>query len=777
MGLTAAEQQKYFQFLDEFGNEDLAFMQYTRWKCLTDLYWFGSEFYGWKHSVDPKNPRRKRVDPVFHKWLANEIQRTGDKLILVPRLHLKSTWVKLDIVRKVLMAPNKRIGLFSVASRLVEKELVEIKHMFQKPELRELFPDLVPDPGKEFRGWEKCTANELTLKRDKTSGEKIPQESQVTVLGSGARMAGLHMDTAYLDDIVDQDSVKTPELIKKTLDWWGYIQSIMELGAEYCITGTRYGRFDLYHTMIEEKQIEHVVVRKAIEQGKVLYHSWFTKKELAKIKRRQGNYIFSCNPGYAPIWMSDYSFKELKDIKVGDEVIGYEIHAGEGKRRKLVKSKVEEVNSRIAETVKVTMESGRELICTADHAWFTGRNGTDEHSVYLPAKEGRPLISFIDPTEKPKQDEWIYLAGMIDGEGGCKYGSICITQSKEANPGVYKKLTETINKLKLDVKVYRDSGDREDDVTRKSADMFVLNGGRQTKIDILRYGNPGKKDQIIQNLWDKPGMKSQKDKVISIQPHKREKVFALKTTTGNYVAWGYASKNCQYLLDPVAQEDKIFPGNQPTYHKLPPGDYNWYMTVDPAPTIEGYSDETGITIGAVDKRKFLWIHEAIGVKKSGGDLADLLIRLAVKYRFTRIGIEFGLQTHLQYILDHQLSEYERNNGVRVPFNVVPVPISRKQSKGDRVYLTLGSFIREGKCFVKEDQVDLIHEMDFFTGKGKEKDNLVDAAAMLFFVIEDFNPGYMTRLNMRPKGTFRDIFDGAIDDGYKWRKAFNDGRAS
>lgn len=527
MGLTAAEQQKYFQFLDEFGNEDLAFMQYTRWKCLTDLYWFGSEFYGWKHSVDPKNPRRKRVDPVFHKWLANEIQRTGDKLILVPRLHLKSTWVKLDIVRKVLMAPNKRIGLFSVASRLVEKELVEIKHMFQKPELRELFPDLVPDPGKEFRGWEKCTANELTLKRDKTSGEKIPQESQVTVLGSGARMAGLHMDTAYLDDIVDQDSVKTPELIKKTLDWWGYIQSIMELGAEYCITGTRYGRFDLYHTMIEEKQIEHVVVRKAIEQGKVLYHSWFTKKELAKIKRRQGNYIFSC----------------------------------------------------------------------------------------------------------------------------------------------------------------------------------------------------------------------------------------------------------QYLLDPVAQEDKIFPGNQPTYHKLPPGDYNWYMTVDPAPTIEGYSDETGITIGAVDKRKFLWIHEAIGVKKSGGDLADLLIRLAVKYRFTRIGIEFGLQTHLQYILDHQLSEYERNNGVRVPFNVVPVPISRKQSKGDRVYLTLGSFIREGKCFVKEDQVDLIHEMDFFTGKGKEKDNLVDAAAMLFFVIEDFNPGYMTRLNMRPKGTFRDIFDGAIDDGYKWRKAFNDGRAS
>ena len=527
MGLTVTERKKYYEFLDEYKDEDLAFLQYTRWKCLTDLYWFGSEFYGWKDSVDPKNHRRKRVDPVFHRWLAREIQRVGDKLILVPRLHLKSTWVKLDIVRKILLNPNKRIGLFSVASRLVEKELVEIKHLFSKPELREIFPDIVPDPGKEFRGWEKCTSNELTLKRDHSTGEKIPQESQITVLGSGARMAGLHMDIAYLDDIVDQDSVKTPELIKKTLDWWAYIQSIMELGAEYCITGTRYGRFDLYHTIIQEKQVDHVVVRQAIENGKVLYSSWFDKKKLAKIKRRQGNYIFSC----------------------------------------------------------------------------------------------------------------------------------------------------------------------------------------------------------------------------------------------------------QYLLNPVAQEDKIFPGNQPIYHKLPPGEYSWFMAVDPAPTVEGYSDETGIVIGAVDKQKMLWIHEAIGVKLPGGKLVDLLIRLAVKYKLTRVGIEFGLQTHLQYILEHKIAEYERQNGIRVHFNTVPVPISRKHSKGDRIHLTLGSFVREGKCFVKDDQIDLIHEMDFFTGKGKEKDNLVDAAAMLFYIIEDFNTGYMTTLNLKPKGTFWDIFEASKKEGYRWRDVFNDGRAS
>lgn len=526
MALTKKEQEQYYQFLDEFGNEDLAFMQYTRWKVLTDLFWFGYEFFGWKNAIDPRNKRRKRIDTVFHKWLAAQIQQPGDKLILVPRLHLKSTWVKLDIVRNVLLNPNARIGLFSVASRLVEKELVEIKHMFSRPELRELFPDIVPDPGKEFRGWQKCTANELTLKRDSSDGEKIHQESQITVLGSGARMAGLHMDKAYLDDIVDQDSVKTPELIKKTLEWWGYIQSIMELGAEYTITGTRYGRFDLYSTLMAENQVEHVVVRKAIEDGKVLYSSWFTKKELAKIKRRQGNHIFSC----------------------------------------------------------------------------------------------------------------------------------------------------------------------------------------------------------------------------------------------------------QYLLDPIAQEDKIFPGVQPTYNRLPAGEYTWYMAIDPAPTVEAYSDETGIAIGALDKQGFLWIDRAIGVKKTGGPLCDLLIKLAKMYKFHRIGIEYGLQTHLQYILDNKLTENEHLTGERTPFNCVPIPISRKLSKGDRVNLTLGSFVREGKVHIKDTEIDLIHEMDFFTGRGKEKDNLVDAASMLFYVIEDFNFGYMQRLDLKPKGTFFDIFKDSKTDGYKWRDVFKHGKA-
>jgi hypothetical protein len=156
--------------------------------------------------------------------------------------------------------------------------------------------------------------------------------------------------------------------------------------------------------------------------------------------------------------------------------------------------------------------------------------------------------------------------------------------------------------------------------------------------------------------------------------------------------------------------------------------------------------------------------------------ATLLIKLAVKYPLHRIGIELGMQTHLQYMLDNKLTDYAHKSGVVVDFNLVPIPISRKLSKGDRVNLTLGAFVREGKVHIKDDQIDIIHEMDFFTGKGKEKDNLVDAGSMIFYVIEDFNYGYMQRLNLKPKGSFFDIFNDSKTDGYKWRDAFNQGKA-
>lgn len=431
----------------------------------------------------------------------------GDKLILVPRLHLKTTWVKLEIIRQILINPNIRIGLFSVTSRLVEQELRDIKVMLCNPALRELFPDIIPRPGKEYRNWEKSTANELTTRRDPSLG-KPPQESQVTALGSGATIVGMHIDMAFCDDIIDPSTVTTVEQMKKTEDWWAYIQSVCELGAPITITGTFYHYNDIYNKIIRDRHFpkNRIFIRKAIENNKILYKSWFTFKDLDKIKKRQGNRIF-------------------------------------------------------------------------------------------------------------------------------------------AN---------------------------------------------------------------------------------------------------------------QYMLNPIPEEDQIFPGPQPTYIQLPQADYTYYITVDPSLGKE-HSDETGIVVAAVNKSKFIYIVEALGVKKNSNDLADFILQKIIQYRPLKVGIEYGLQEHLKYIIEARQSLYERELGRPIPLILESIPITKGYSKASRVNWTLGAFLRQGKLRIHESCRDLIAEMDTFTGMGNEKDNIVDAASMLIALIGDFHTGNYRIEDRRERGTFWDIF--------------------
>ena len=172
--MTYMEDQKYKEIKKEVKDEDLAGKLFMRWKVLTDLYWFGENIYGLGTAIG-KN-RRKRLDAKLHKQMARNLEDDEDRLLIYPRLHMKTTWAKLSIVQRVLKDPFVRVGMWSRTSKLVRKELQSIKNIFCIPMLRELFPDLIPDPGKNFNGWQKADADNLTLFRDPEQGT-APQES------------------------------------------------------------------------------------------------------------------------------------------------------------------------------------------------------------------------------------------------------------------------------------------------------------------------------------------------------------------------------------------------------------------------------------------------------------------------------------------------------------------------------------------------------------------------------------------------------------------------
>lgn len=481
--MTKLENDKLEEFKKDTKDEDEAFQQWLKWKCLTDLYFLGTEVLGWRPVK-----RRDRIDPKFHRWLCGALQKDEDKLILVPRDHLKTTWVKVRIIQKLLQNPNRVIGLISATGKLVEKETKDIKRWLCTPLLRQLFPEIIPDPGKDFRNWELSRGDEFTMRRDRTVGF-VPQDPQLTGVGIGAEITGIHLTDLFMEDVVTWMNIQTAEQMDKAEQFWSYMQSIIEKGAEVTITGTFYHYLDLYNKIIKGQHIDRVYIRRAIENNKPIYN-YFTLKDLEKKKRRM------------------------------------------------------------------------------------------------------------------RLEEW----------------------------------------------------------------------------------------------------------------------------------------NSQWMLDPSPTSEKIFPPPQPTYDVLPPDDYKYYITVDPAPTVSKTSDHTGIVVGAVNSRGVIYIVEATKVKLKGDEKADLIIRKLQQYDPTRIGIEFGLQQDLQYLLQLKLNELKKE-GKYVAFPLLPIKTSPTKTKRQRIGDTLGAFCREGRCRINSRCVDLIRQMECFTGSVKDEDDLVDAASMLFQCVETFAQHY------------------------------------
>ena len=296
-------------------------------------------------------------------------------------------------------------------------------------------------------------------------------------------------------------------------------------------------------------------------------------KELIELRRW-------CNTPAAPVWMGDYSFKPMGEIKVGEEVIGWETHDnvwGSG-RRELTKTTVLAVNRRIApEVVRITFASGRTVECTPDHEWLRyyapgadGRilNGPEKSltarhtSDYAPLRVGSIARSVIVPTEpladleKIKAASW--LAGIIDGEGSVSKRTVRIVQSPKRNPDICARIDATLELLGV---THRRREVKRNDAARGTGvhggDMIVWDfqrGGQQTGaarknrqqiVDLLNWAKPTKFDaewldnSLLSKNFGEP------DEVVSIESLGPGEVISMQTGTGNYTAWGYASKNCR----------------------------------------------------------------------------------------------------------------------------------------------------------------------------------------------------------------------------------------
>lgn len=291
-----------------------AMMQETKDLWLNNLYYFNTECLQIEEGKD-------RVElGTFHRQLCEFIDTnpTRQKLLLVPRGHLKSTVVTIGkTLQWIARDPSVRILISNATHSMAITFLNVIKrHLTTNPHFIKMFGQLGENP-------EKWAENMITLQSSKALGGE--KEATVVCYGMGGNLVSQHYDKIILDDVVTEDTVNTRDQIEKTIQFYRMCQPLLEKDGELIIIGTRYREDDLYGWIMDREngilQDFDVFERKAIydelwdqskqkyQKGTILWPQKYTLDDISEKRRKMGPWTFEAQYQNNPVPSDEADFK------------------------------------------------------------------------------------------------------------------------------------------------------------------------------------------------------------------------------------------------------------------------------------------------------------------------------------------------------------------------------------------------------------------------------------------------------------------------------------
>lgn len=273
-------------------------------------------------------------------------KQTSNKLIMLPRAHLKShmvaTWVAWIIVRH----PEVTILYVSATSGLAETQLYAIKNILASTVFSRYFPEYIdPQEGKR----EKWSNTTISVDHEKRKLEGI-RDATVDTAGLTTNTTGWHADIVVADDLVVPENAYTEDGRESVDKKSSQFTSIRNAGGFTLACGTRYHPNDVYATwkgqeyddfdddgqLVERKKVwefkEHVVETDGIflwprtvrpKDGKAF---GFDQRVLARIKAEYSDrtqfysqyYNDPNDPGSNRISKSKFQYYDRKFLKQSD---------------------------------------------------------------------------------------------------------------------------------------------------------------------------------------------------------------------------------------------------------------------------------------------------------------------------------------------------------------------------------------------------------------------------------------------------------------------------
>lgn len=172
---------------------------------------------------------------------------TDNKLIMLPRGHLKSHMVGTWCAWMILRHPEITILYVSATATLAASQLYFIKNILSGRAFAKYWPEYIhPDEGKR----EKWTNYEIMVDHDKRKSEGI-RDATIAIAGLTTNTTGWHADVILADDLVVPENAYTEEGRESVAKKSSQFTSIRNTGGFTLACGTRYFPTDIYNTWKE----------------------------------------------------------------------------------------------------------------------------------------------------------------------------------------------------------------------------------------------------------------------------------------------------------------------------------------------------------------------------------------------------------------------------------------------------------------------------------------------------------------------------------------------
>ena len=174
---------------------------------------------------------------------------TSNKLIMLPRGHLKShivaTWCAWAITRN----PEITILYVSATSDLAETQLYAIQNILGSSTYRRYFPEYVnPQEGKR----ERWSVKRMTIDHPRRKEEGV-RDATVSTAGLTTNTTGWHADVIIADDLVVPENAYSEDGRDSVVKKASQFTSIRNAGGFTLACGTRYHPKDIYGVWKEQK--------------------------------------------------------------------------------------------------------------------------------------------------------------------------------------------------------------------------------------------------------------------------------------------------------------------------------------------------------------------------------------------------------------------------------------------------------------------------------------------------------------------------------------------